>query len=197
MDDGFQHRGLERDLDLVLVNSGDIISDHKLLPYGFLREPWINISRGHAVILTKTNLKKPRPFLRRKLRESKLPVLQSSLEPSISFLSPETPENIIKRKVFIVSAIGDAAGFSKTVEKMGCIIVGEKIFPDHFNYSQLNWENIEALSIGADYIITTEKDWVKIESFFISKPIIVIEINVKILPQEILENLLNVYCGIH
>ncbi len=197
LDDGFQHRGLERDLDLVLVNSGDTISDHKLLPYGFLREPWINISRGHAVILTKTNLKKPRPFLRRKIQESKLPVLHSTFEPSISSLSPETPENIKKIKGFIVSAIGDAAGFSKTVEKMGCTIVGEKIFPDHFNYSQSNWKNVEALSTGADYIITTEKDWVKIESFPISKPIIVIEINVKILPQDILEKLLKVYCGIH
>ena len=197
LDDGFQHRGLERDLDLVLVNSGDIISDHKLLPYGFLREPWINISRGHAVILTKTNLKKPRPFLRRKIQESKLPVLHSTFEPSISSLSPETPQKIKKRKVFIVSAIGDAAGFSKTVEKMGCTIVGEKIFPDHFSYSQSNWENVEALSTAADYIITTEKDWVKIESFPISKPIIVIEINVKILPQDILEKLLKVYCGIH
>ena len=197
LDDGFQHRGLERDLDLVLVNSGDTISDHKLLPYGFLREPWINISRGHAVILTKTNLKKPRPFLRRKIQESKLPVLHSTFEPSISSLSPETPEKIKKRKVFIVSAIGDAAGFSKTVEKMGCTIVGEKIFPDHFSYSQSNWENVEALSTAADYIITTEKDWVKIESFPISKPIIVIEINVNISPKDILEKLLNVYCGTH
>ncbi len=66
LDDGFQHRGLKRDLDLVLVNSSDIISDHKLLPYGFLREPWINISRGHAVILTKTNLKKPQTLFKKK-----------------------------------------------------------------------------------------------------------------------------------
>ena len=80
---------------------------------------------------------------------------------------------------------------------MGCIIVGEKIFPDHFNYSQSSWKNVEALSTGADYIITTEKDWVKTESFSISKPIIVIAINVKILQQEILENLLKDYCGIH
>ena len=104
---------------------------------------------------------------------------------------------IKKRKVFIVSAIGDAAGFSKTVEKMGFTFVGEKIFPDHFNYSQSNWKNVEALSTAADYIITTEKDWVKIESFPIFKPIIVIEINVKISPQDILEKLLKVYCGIH
>ena len=126
-----------------------------------------------------------------------MPILQSTSEPSISSLSPETPDTTKKRKVFIVSAIGDAAGFNKTVKNMGCIIVGEKIFPDHFNYSQTNWKNIEALSSEADYIITTEKDWVKIESFSISKPIIVIEINVKISLLAILENLLMEYCGIH
>jgi tetraacyldisaccharide 4'-kinase len=197
LDDGFQHRGLERDLDLVLVNSGDIISDHKMLPYGSLREPWINVSRGHAVILTKANLKKPKPFLKRKIKETKLPILQSIFEPTISSLSPELPENIKKSKVFLVSAIGDDNGFNKTVEKMGCTIIGGEIFPDHFNYSQSDWKNIETLSTEADYLITTEKDWVKIESFSISKPIIVIEISVKILPQEILENLLKDYCGIH
>tara|TARA_B100001250_G_C19807142_1_gene793908 strand:- start:190 stop:1221 length:1032 start_codon:yes stop_codon:yes gene_type:complete len=197
LDDGFQHRGLERDLDFVLVNSGDIASDHKLLPYGYLREPWINISRSNAVILTKINLKKPRPFLKRKIKESKLPILQSVFEPSISSLSPKSPKNIKKKKVFIVSAIGDAIGFRKTVKKMGCTIMGEKIFPDHYNYSQANWKNIEKLSTGADYIITTEKDWVKIELFSFFKPIIVVEINVKVLPLESLEKLLIDCCGIH
>ena len=47
------------------------------------------------------------------------------------------------------------------------------------------------------HIIEKEKDWVKIESFSISKPIIVIEINVKISLLEILENLLIDHCGIH
>jgi len=197
LDDGFQHRGLERDLDLVLVNSGDIASDHKLLPYGYLREPWINISRSNAVILTKTNLKKPRPFLKRKIKESKLPILQSVFEPSISSLSPKSPKNIKNKKVFIVSAIGDANGFSKTVEKLGCAIVGEKNFPDHYSYSQANWKNVEKLSTGADYIITTEKDWVKIELFSFAKPIIVVEINVKISPLQLLEKLLLDCCGIH
>jgi tetraacyldisaccharide 4'-kinase len=197
LDDGFQHRGLERDLDLVLVNSGDIASDHKLLPYGYLREPWINISRSNAVILTKINLKKPRPFLKRKIKESKLPILQSVFEPSISSLSPKSPKNIKKKKVFIVSAIGDASGFRKTVKKMGGTIVGEKIFPDHYNYSQANWKNVEKLSTGADYIITTEKDWVKIELFSFAKPIIVVEINVKVSPLESLEKLLIDCCGIH
>ena len=190
LDDGFQHRGLERDLDLVLVNSGDTIPDHKLLPYGLLREPWINIKRGSAILLTKTNLIKPKPYLLRKVNETGLPILYLSVHPSISSFSPDTPENLNGQTVFLVSAIGDSFGFKRTVEKMGCQIVGEKIFPDHFNYSQSAWKNVESLLSSTDYIITTEKDWVKIESLIIKKPVIVVGIDVEIQPLKKLDYLL-------
>jgi len=190
LDDGFQHRGLERDLDLVLVNSGDTIPDHKLLPYGLLREPWINIKRGSAILLTKTNLIKPKPYLLRKVKETGLPILRSVVRSSISSFSPDTPENLNGQTVFLVSAIGDSFGFKRTVEKMGCQIVGEKIFPDHFNYSQSAWKNVEPLLSSTDYIITTEKDWVKIESLNIKKPVIVVGIDVEIQPLKKLDYLL-------
>jgi tetraacyldisaccharide 4'-kinase len=190
LDDAFQHRAIERDLDLVLVNSGDKSFDHKLLPYGLLREPWMNINRGDAVVLTKTNLKKPKPFLIRKIKESRLPILHSTTHASLSTLSPEKPDSIKKKKVFIVSAIGDSSGFNQTVKNLGCDIVGEKVFPDHFKYSQSDWKNTESLSAQVDYIITTEKDWVKIEHFSFTKPVIVVGIKIKIQPGKKLERLL-------
>ena len=190
LDDGFQHRGLERDLDLVLVNSGDQVSDHKLLPYGLLREPWINIKRGNVVVITKTNLIKPKPFLLRKVKETGLPILRSVLRSSISSFSPDTPENLNGQTVFLVSAIGDSFGFKRTVEKMGCEIVGEKILPDHYQYVQSDWKNVESLSSSTDYIITTEKDWVKIGSFTFSKPIVVVGVDVKVEPEMKLEEIL-------
>ena len=190
LDDGFQHRGLERDLDLVLVNSGDSIFDHKLMPYGILREPWHNIKRGNAIVLTKTNLIKPLPFLIQKIQESGMPIFQSRIKSTLSSLSPEVPENIKGKKVFIVSAIGDANGFYKTVQKLGCDIVGEKVFPDHFNYTESNWKIVESLSGKSDYIITTEKDWVKIENFSFTSPVIVVGIKIEIEPLKTLNNLL-------
>lgn len=190
LDDAFQHRAIERDLDLVLVNSGDKSFDHKLLPYGLLREPWMNINRGDAVVLTKNNLIKPKPFLIRKIKESTLPILHSTTHASLSILSPEKPDSIKKKKVFIVSAIGDSSGFNQTVKNLGCDIVGEKVFPDHFKYSQSDWKNIELLSAQVDYIITTEKDWVKIEHFSFIKPVIVVGIKIKIQPGKKLERLL-------
>ena len=80
LDDGFQHRSLYRDLDIVLLNGSDNQSTHKLLPYGYLREPWNNIKRADAIFITK---KHPQPFLKRKLLESKLPLFETK-KPSIN-----------------------------------------------------------------------------------------------------------------
>ena len=56
LDDGFQHRSLERNCDIVLLNSQDQPADHKMIPYGNLREPCRHLTRADALILTKTNL---------------------------------------------------------------------------------------------------------------------------------------------
>ena len=114
----------------------------------------------------------------------------SVVRSSISSFSPDTPENLNGQTVFLVSAIGDSFGFKRTVEKMGCEIVGEKILPDHYQYVQSDWKNVESLSSSTDYIITTEKDWVKIESLNIKKPVIVVGIDVEIQPLKKLDYLL-------
>ena len=191
LDDGFQHQSLIRDLDLVLVNSRDTKLDHKLIPYGILREPWLNIKRGSAIILTKINLNQSNPFLLRKVLEAGLPIFRSSVKISISPLSPVKLKSMNNCKVFIVSAIGDSYGFKRSIEKLGCDIVGEKVFPDHFKYSESDWNSLETLSSDADYIITTEKDWVKIKLLTISKSIIVIEMDLEIKPRKHLNILID------
>jgi len=192
LDDGFQHRGLARDLDLVLVNSGDTKYDHKLLPYGMLREPWQHILRSDALILTKTNLNRVAPFLKRKLKETKQPVFQSTIDVSQSSMSPTTLNSLENTSCFIFSAIGDSYSFSKSVKSIGCNIVGERSFPDHFHYSEssLNELNQALLNSDADVGITTEKDWVKIESYSFSKPIVVIGVDVGITPTNKFESFL-------
>lgn len=192
LDDGFQHRALVRDLDLVLVNSGDTIFDHKLMPYGILREPWLNCKRGDALILTKTNLKKSRPFLKRKIQESGLPSFKSTTHVSISSLSPEKPRSINGKTLCIVSAIGDAHGFRKSVEQLGCKIDNEIIYPDHYSYSQTDWNEIESHAKNIDYIVTTEKDWVKLESYYNKNfPVIVLGVDIQIKSNTRFNSLLN------
>ncbi len=172
MDDAFQHRAVERDVDIVLINSQDQREDHKLLPYGFLREPWVHLKRANALIFTKINLKKPAPFLRSMARASKVPTFRSILLRG-PLISPEgRNKNILeKTKVFALSAVGDHGGFIRTLHRAGFKIVDEFVFIDHHDYTQADIESAQKRlsQSDADFIVTTEKDMVKLTQLDLSK----------------------------
>ena len=172
MDDAFQHRAIERDVDIVLINSQDQRSDHKLLPYGFLREPWIHLKRAHAIIFTKTNLMKPAPFLRSMARSSNVPRFRSVLLCG-PLVSPEGEyKDILKENsVLALSAVGDHGGFMRTLNSAGLNIVEELVFKDHHDYTQddVGLTQKHLLKSGAEYVVTTEKDMVKLDQLDLSR----------------------------
>ena len=172
MDDAFQHRAIERDVDIVLINSQDQRSDHKLLPYGFLREPWIHLKRAHAIIFTKTNLMKPAPFLRSMARKSRVPRFRSVLLCG-PLVSPEGEykEILKKNSVLALSAVGDHGGFMRTLNSAGLNVVEELVFRDHHDYIQDDVELTQKhlLKSGAEYVVTTEKDMVKLDQLDLSR----------------------------
>ena len=172
MDDAFQHRAIERDVDIVLINSQDQRSDHKLLPYGFLREPWIHLKRAHAIIFTKTNLMKPAPFLRSMARKSRVPRFRSVLLCG-PLVSPEGEykEILKENSVLALSAVGDHGGFLRTLNSAGLNVVEELVFKDHHDYTQDDVELTQKhlLKSGAEYVVTTEKDMVKLDQLDLSR----------------------------
>ena len=172
MDDAFQHRAIERDVDIVLINSQDQRSDHKLLPYGFLREPWIHLKRAHAIIFTKTNLMKPAPFLRSMARKSRVPRFRSVLLCG-PLVSPEGEykEILKENSVLALSAVGDHGGFMRTLNSAGLNVVEELVFRDHHDYTQEDVELTQKhlLKSGAEYVVTTEKDMVKLDQLDLSR----------------------------
>ena len=192
MDDGFQHRSLFRDLDIVLLSGSDNQQDHKLLPYGRLREPWINIKRSDAVFITKN---KPRPFLKRKISESRLPSFQTKIKVKV-FRKRKNLEisrdQLTNIKVLILSGIADNEHFNQTVISLGCRVRGVEAYPDHFKFTSKEILRAEkkANEVGADYIMTTEKDWVKIRNFNLSLPIAVIGIEIYVVEEPKLLNLI-------
>lgn len=172
MDDAFQHRAIERDVDIVLINSQDQRSDHKLLPYGFLREPWIHLKRAHAIIFTKTNLMKPAPFLRSMARKSRVPRFRSVLLCG-PLVSPEGEykEILKENSALALSAVGDHGGFMRTLNSAGLNVVEELVFRDHHDYTQEDVELTQKhlLKSGAEYVVTTEKDMVKLDQLDLSR----------------------------
>lgn len=191
MDDGFQHRALHRDLDIVLVNGGDKINNHRLLPYGILREPWNNIKRANAIMVTK---KKPNPLLQRKIDETCLPIIHTRVNPVLRYSDKKPRLNAVKEnRVFIVSGLGNPAFFKKTVEHLGFNICGMKSFQDHYNYKENDILQLETTTkqLGGSLILTTEKDWLKIKGHKPKMIFGIIDINMRVLNEDILLNLIS------
>ena len=193
LDDGFQHRAIKRDFDFVLVNSQDSIEDHKLLPSGRLREPWNNIKRADAIIITKVNWNTKNKFLRKKIEKIGIPILESYSNISISKLFNKKIINSNYKRAYIVSGIGDTKSFHFATKSMGFNVCGYSAFSDHFSFSQKDINQIlkNTKNLNADVILTTEKDWIKLQEIQIDFPVLVIELNITVEPQNQLNDLLN------
>ncbi len=183
MDDGFQHRRLARDLDIVVVDSTQPFGFGKMFPAGLLREPVTEIKRAQAVVLTRTA----------QTREDELSRLESSLlsinphlvisrsvhRPTAVFLSDRkrlATRAFTGKKVFAFCGIGNPDSFYETLSKVGCILCEKLSFPDHHNYDIDEFKGIfeAAEKHGAEFILTTEKDWTRISLLEVPTDVIAI-----------------------
>ena len=167
MDDAFQHRAIERDVDIVLINSQDTWAKHKLLPYGLLREPWASLKRADVIIFTKTNLKTPAPFLKTRAQKTKKPILESRLNIGVPKKLTKGEGELKKgTKAVAVAAIGDPGGFVCSLKKREVVVVDTLFFTDHHHYIQSDIPKIKAKmeKASAEIVITTEKDAIKLKN---------------------------------
>jgi|SRR5579863_8531454 len=176
LDDGFQHLSLYRDVNLLLIDATDPFGNGFLLPRGTLREPFSALSRADAILLTRMEQNGPvlpdrlEALLREISRRYSLPVLRSSFGPvllaSLTDGKVYPVETIRRKRWFVFSGIGNPQSFRRTVERLGGEVVGERIFSDHFRYSERVIQRLDAEAAGhvLEGVLTTEKDGVKVES---------------------------------
>ena len=167
LDDAFQHRAIERDVDIVLINSQSKKSDYKLLPYGLLREPLSNLKRADLIILTKTNLTQKARSKEIASIIQQTDFFESSLV-SQKLISKDGNEskNTKGKKIIALSAIGDHKSFFITLENKGMVIIKKSTFVDHYNYKQIDIDMLvqEVKSNDIDFVVTTEKDMIKLKA---------------------------------
>ena len=191
LDDGFQHRGLYRDLDIVLINSKDSKKEHKLLPYGHLREPWDQLRRADIIITTKHNKKRATPYLTRKLKSAKCPILSSEFYFSNKLIDGNGDglnlSEMKNKTAFLFSGLGDNLGFFQAAEELGLPIGNTHSFPDHHHYTKKDFTFIQdqQMKSKSDYILTTEKDFIKLESGWKELPIYYLPVKM-ILPDKLI-----------
>ena len=201
LDDGFQHRKVNRDLDIVCIDSTDPFGGGKMLPAGRLREYRSGLQRADVVIVTRANL------------GSGLAVLRSGiadLNPDAAILTSETAisgvvelkeiqtkkkpnrREIKEHKVFAFCGIGNPDIFFKQLWQDGFDAAGTRAFRDHHVYSQKDIGEIERLARDsqADLLLTTAKDAVKLQDLEFSLPCYVVEIEMVIDKPDVLAALI-------
>lgn len=183
MDDGFQHWRLQRDLDIVLVDTLNMFGNGCVLPRGMLREPLQNLARADLFLFTKTDQssKLSRQELRKTIAKynDKAPVVESVHNPK-NFVeiadwykgvsqNTLTLDELKDQNVIVFSAIGNPSSFEQTLAAIGVNILEAVRYPDHHDYGMLEMqylsERVETLNAVA--LITTAKDAVKIPTEFI------------------------------
>ena len=172
LDDGFQHRSLHRDLDLLLISGPDPFGNGRLLPAGPLREPLGSMARADAVIITRTD-RAGRAQLDA-IGETAgrfcpgAPVLHSRSVP-VGLFNPESGETspvaeLAGRRVVCFAGIAQPDVFFDDIASAGAEIVTTLPFADHHRFSGADRETIDAAASGrADLILTTEKDLARLE----------------------------------
>lgn len=181
LDDAFQHLKVRRDLDIVCVDATNPFGNEKLLPAGILREPLKNLKRADALIITRANL-----IDEKQIQDLKARVLQLNPKAEI-FVSKSKIAKLIDLKEFLSNpqtskkltthnsrltthlafcALGNPKAFFEQLRRENFKLADTKRFADHHFYTQNDINELEksARAIGADVLLTTAKDAVKLQN---------------------------------
>jgi tetraacyldisaccharide 4'-kinase len=170
LDDGFQHLGMSRDVDLLLVSNERGFGNGWMLPAGPMRESIRAAGRADAIIVMSSGggASAIRPSQMKKLTAHT--VLHASVRPRALLIAEngewrETPLGLGGRRVLAVCGLADPSAFYAMLRELDAELVGVFEYPDHHAYTNADWQAIVNAMRDTDLVITTEKDLVKLERF--------------------------------
>jgi tetraacyldisaccharide 4'-kinase len=173
LDDGFQHRSLYRDIDIVLLESSRPLGNGRLLPVGSLREPPGSLRRADIIVMSGSGNPEAGsslPFGWQPLLKGIAPCFRSChrARAIIDGNREARPLDFLQgKRIYAFSGIGNPLSFRRTIEDLGANLSGFEAFPDHHYYSASEIAGITAHAqlLQADIILTTEKDGVRLLDF--------------------------------
>ena len=170
MDDGFQHRKLRRELDIVVIDATCPFGYGRVLPAGLLREPISGLARASAVVITRADqvgAEEVNAIERRIRRHAPhIPIAKTAHKLSYAIRYPNQRielDELRSRKVYAFCGIGNPEAFFDSLKRNHIDLCGTKTFDDHHAYTAADVERIfaDAADRGAAVILCTRKDWVK------------------------------------
>jgi tetraacyldisaccharide 4'-kinase len=192
LDDGFQHRRLHRDLDIVLIDALDPFGYDHLLPRGLLREPKQQLCRADIIALSRA--------------ETITVSARQSLREEVQRLAPHTtwielahrPQRLVQAdghersldflagaRVAAFSGIGNPTGFRHSLEQLGCNLVAFRAFADHHAFDRADMVELTSWLKAAppvDFALCTGKDLVKVrETRLGNVPLFALRIDIEVM----------------
>lgn len=164
LDDGFQHRKLARDEDVVVVDEAVGFGNGRMLPRGPLREPLSSLSR--ATLFWVRAASTPGPTL----PPLRAPQVRTRYRPT-AWVDPSgalhPPEALSTQPVLALAGLARPGGFLRTLGELGTDVRGTAFFPDHHRFSERELQDVatRAANLGAR-VVTTEKDLVRLPASF-------------------------------
>ena len=176
MDDGFQHRRLHRDLEILLLDATQPFGLGYMLPRGMLRESIRSLRRADVVVLTRSDL-----VTRQQIADTRLTVqryapratwVEANHQVTALVNSSGTgasgtdkpQESLAGKNVLAFCGIGNPEAFFQTVRKCGAVVVASIAFPDHHAYSSADIARILAkCQTRPDFFLCTGKDLAKLD----------------------------------
>jgi tetraacyldisaccharide 4'-kinase len=171
LDDGFQHLGLYRDVNLLLVDATDAEGLAALVPAGRLREPLQAAARATAIVVTRADVPAQVTQVCRRLQAT----LGTIPDPIQVVFRPESLVSAVTgasqplswskgKTALLCSGVGHAGSFRSLVERIGIRILDEVAYADHHAYTSQDVERLRARAteLQAELVVTTEKDACKL-----------------------------------
>tara|TARA_B110000967_G_scaffold78870_1_gene81520 strand:- start:9525 stop:10454 length:930 start_codon:yes stop_codon:yes gene_type:complete len=179
LDDGFQDSSIIKDLNILCFNEKQLIGNGMTLPSGPLREPFSSVKRSQIVVI---NGKKNDQF------EKKINNISKKISIHYSKYLPINTEKFRDKDLFAFAGIGNPENFFDLLEDNNLRIVKKISFPDHYNYSFNELDDLINISIKNNLkLITTEKDFFRIKHFKLPQ-IECLNVKIEILDKDNFEN---------
>jgi len=193
LDDAFQHRSIARNLDILMIDGLKYPHQTRLLPAGLRREPMVGLRRAHALVVSNSVAETKLPEIVRSY--SSAPVFTMKLKcKQFRYYSDGRFVDVAdlnKSACIAFAGIGNPDSFTKTIQASGLTLSRFIVFGDHHRYTNGDFNRIheEMKQTGADIILTTEKDAMRLtaaaipDSFPVSS-LVIMEVESKIVENE-------------
>lgn len=188
IDDGLQTKSIHRDCDIVLLSANTKLTDLYLLPLGKLRLPMSSLKRANWLIVTKLQERESIPVDLQRIIDgssnlsSGNRLLRSFEQLTIVADSIEVDPAELRGKGLAFAGLADNDAFFQSCRALGIEISETAAFPDHHTYTSSDIGHLQdtATKAGAEFLLTTEKDWVKVSEFEGVLPVRVVRLSCKV-----------------